>query len=65
MKRMVFQGESTTTSNKRPVHLSLLAKSANHLTVFFSHNKSANCTFYHGFSASEQGESTMIISITL
>jgi hypothetical protein len=39
---------------KRSVRLSLLAKSASHLAVFFSHNKSANSTFSHGLQPSEQ-----------
>jgi hypothetical protein len=34
-----------------PVRLILSAESTNHSTMFFSHNKSTNSTFSHGFSA--------------
>jgi hypothetical protein len=39
------------------VHLSLSIKLASHLTVFFSHNKSANSTFSHDLSAKQTGRS--------
>lgn len=32
----------------QPVRLSLSSESVSHSAVFFSHNKSANSTFYHG-----------------
>jgi hypothetical protein len=35
----------------RPVRLILLAKSASHSAMFFSHNKSANSTLSYGLSA--------------
>jgi hypothetical protein len=41
--------------NHRPVRLSLSAKSASHLAVFFSHNKSANSTFSHDLLAKRTG----------
>jgi len=33
----------------QPIRLSLSTESTSYLVVFFSHNKSANSTFYHGF----------------
>jgi hypothetical protein len=40
---------------RRPIRLSLSAKSANHSSVFFSHNKSAKSTFNHDLSAKQTG----------
>jgi hypothetical protein len=43
----------------RPVRLSLSAKSASYSAVFFSHNKSVNCTFSHDFSAKRTGRTAL------
>jgi len=34
----------------------LLAESASHSAVFFSHNKSANSTFYHAYQPNKQDD---------
>jgi hypothetical protein len=44
-----------TCEDRRSVRLSLSNKSASHLAVFFSHNKSVNNTFGHGLSAKRTG----------
>ena len=40
-----------TVGQVNTIRLSLSAESTIHSAVFFSHNKSANCTFYHALSA--------------